>query len=322
MTRLADIGLAELQVFDAVHRHRSVVDAGRALQIPQPTVSRWLAKLRDHFGDPLFVRTAHGMEPTEAAQALAGPIRDMLQIYRERVMQERTFDPATSRRNFRIAASDFGQFTLLPALDRWTARTAPLVRFTSVPLSRDTLPDGLEIGEIDLAFGGFPALSARMIEQTLYEDSYVCVVRAGHPLAMAGSLSIGDFCAARHVVISARDAGHVHQDAEERLLSVIPADHIRLISYNFSLAPMLIAGSDHILTAPRRVVELFRAQLALVTLPPPIALPLVQVKQYWHERAKHDPGHQWLRRSIAELVGAKGSTPTSGAGGDDRPAAR
>ncbi|WP_145203740.1 LysR family transcriptional regulator [Sphingobium sp. B2] len=302
MIRLADIGLAELQVFDAVYRYRSVIEASRSLDLPQPTVSRWLAKLRNHFRDTLFVRTPRGMEPTRTAEAIAGPVRDMLQIYRDRLMQERSFDPATTARNFRIAASDFGQLTVLPALDRWAAQTAPRARFSAIALGRETLPEGLETGEIDLAVGGFPALASGIIEQTLYEDEYVCAFRQNHPLAGDGALTLSSFQSARHIVVSARIAGHVHQQVEDQLLATLVPENVRLTSYAFSLAPMLIGETDLILTIPRRVAGFLQSQLGLAIVRPPIELPRFRVKQYWHERSKHDPGHRWLRQGIVELL--------------------
>ena len=262
MNRLSTLGLAELQVFDAIHRHRSVVDAAHELDIPQPTASRWLAKLRLHFGDQLFVRTAHSLEPTNSAAALAAPVREILQIYRDRLMQERAFDPATARRNFQIAASDFGQLTSLPALDAWAHEAAPFVRFTGVPLSKGALPEGLENGTIDVAIGGFPGLLSGIVEQTFYEDEYVCLLRHGHPLASDG-LSLETFRACRHVLVSARAAGHIHQEVEERLLNILPPENIRLVSTNFTLAPLLIVDRDYLLTLPRRVAVLFQEQLGL-----------------------------------------------------------
>jgi DNA-binding transcriptional LysR family regulator len=309
--KLADVGLAELQVFDAVYRYRSVVEAGRVLDLPQPTVSRWLGKLREHFGDSLFIRTTHGMEPTAAADAYAGPIRDILMIYRDRLMQERSFEPLSSQRNFRIAASDFGQLTILTALDEWTAETAPGIRLTGVPLGRETLLEGLETGEIDLAVGGFPALVSGVIEQTLYEDQYVCALRADHPI-LAAPVTIDAFRAASHIVVSARTGGHVHQQVEDMLLQIVPPANIRIVSDSFSLAPMLIRRTDHILTVPRRVALLFQDRLGLKTIAPPVDLPHFLVKQYWHERAKHDPGHQWLRQGIVKLLGARAAKSATG----------
>jgi DNA-binding transcriptional LysR family regulator len=304
VNRLSTLGLAELQVFDAIARHCSVVDAAQELDIPQPTASRWLAKLRVHFSDQLFVRTAHGLEPTELTAALAAPVREILQIYRDRLMQERAFNPSTSGRNFQIAASDFGQLTSLPMLDAWALNTAPFVRFTGVPLSKGTLPEGLENGTIDVAIGGFPGLLSGIVEQTLYEDEYVCLARRSHPLA-SGGLSLETFRASRHVVVSARAAGHIHQEVEDRLLSLLPPENIRLVSTNFSLAPMFIVDRDYLLTLPRRVALLFQEQLDLIILPLPLVLPRFQVKQYWHERSRHDPGHQWLREGIAAVLAGR-----------------
>ncbi|EZP83967.1 LysR-family transcriptional regulator [Novosphingobium resinovorum] len=308
MLKLANIGLAELQIFEAIYRCRGVAEASRMLDLPQPTVSRWLAKLRDHFGDTLFVRTPQGMEPTGAADALVGPIRDMLRIYRDGLMQERSFDALSTRRNFRVAASDFGQLTLFPLLDRWSWAAAPHARFSAVPVDRQSLATGLESGDIDVAVGGFPALYAGVIEQTLYEDEYVCAMRKGHPL-LAEGLTLESFQSASHILVSARNAGHVHQEVEQRLLAMLPPENVRLTLNSFSAAPMLIGDTDMLLTVPCRVALIFKDQLELELVPPPFELPGIKVKQYWHERSKHDPGHQWLRQGIAHLLG---STPPGG----------
>ena len=58
------VDLNLLRVFDAVLRERSVTTASQALGLTQPAVSNALARLRAQFGDPLFVRTAAGMDPT------------------------------------------------------------------------------------------------------------------------------------------------------------------------------------------------------------------------------------------------------------------
>lgn len=304
MLKLADVGLSELQAFEAVYRCRSVIEASRVLDLPQPTVSRWLAKLRDHFGDALFVRTPRGMEPTGTADAIIGPVRDMLRIYRDRLMQDRSFDPRSTNRNFRIAASDFGQLTVLPMLDRWSADQAPRARFSSVAVDRHSLAAGLESGEIDIAFGGFPALYSGVIEQTLYEDVYVCVMRRGHPL-LDRDFTVEAFRDATHVLVSARTAGHIHHEVEARITAMVSPENVRLTSNSFLVAPLLLGQTDMILTVPRRVALIFKAQVDLEIMSPPFDLPQFKVKQYWHERSRHDPGHQWLRQGIAELMAGR-----------------
>ena len=99
---IPDIDLNVLRVFDALMRHGSVTRAGRALGLSQPAMSAALAKLRTALGDPLFVRTGRGMQPTPHAVDLAEPIRRVLDTVQAEVLHKRTFEAATTRRVFTI----------------------------------------------------------------------------------------------------------------------------------------------------------------------------------------------------------------------------
>ena len=73
---LLDLNL--LRVFDTMLETRSVTITASTLSLTQSAVSNQLARLRDAFDDPLFVRTSEGMVPTPRAMAIAGPIRTSL----------------------------------------------------------------------------------------------------------------------------------------------------------------------------------------------------------------------------------------------------
>src|SRR3546814_1518959 len=90
-------------------RLKSVTLAADELELPQSSLSRNLSALREHFNDPLFVRTRNGMVPTSIAQSVAKGVEEALRIYRNGLCGRQSFDPALSERNFRIAASDLGQ---------------------------------------------------------------------------------------------------------------------------------------------------------------------------------------------------------------------
>ena len=72
MRRLARFDLNLLQIFDAIHSKGGVSAAARHLNLSQPAISHALAKLRDAFDDPLFVRQGNKLVPTPAARAIAG----------------------------------------------------------------------------------------------------------------------------------------------------------------------------------------------------------------------------------------------------------
>lgn len=289
-----------LQVFAALMEHRSVSKAARILDIPQPTVSRCLAKLRDHFEDPLFVRTRAGMEPTPTASAVAPSVDEALGVFRSHLLHGARFDPRTVARTFSIAASDVGELLLLSELCPHFESNGYRVRIRTVPLGSIELSRGLESGDVDLAVGGFQELSAGIHVQKLFEEHYVCLVREGHPLARR-RLTLGVFKNARHVVVMARTFGHFHEAVEARLQEICPPENVRVMSYSFLVSALLVEKTDLVLTVPSRVAECVAPRGALRRVEPPLELPRFDVKQYWHQRYHNEPGHQWLRRTIREL---------------------
>lgn len=292
------LSFLHLTVFEALLRLKSVSQAAEALDMPQPTLSRHLGHLRRHFANPLFVRTRRGFEPTSLALSAAAGVSAALEIYRSQLVANPVFEPGEARRNFRIAASDVGHLLTLPWLERWAATSAPRVRFTAVPLGRNRLIAQLEAGEVDVAIGSFPNLFAGVREQTLFAESYVCVVPAG--LAAAGALTLDAYRRARHILVDGRPLGHIHEEVERTVLDTVGEEQVRVVSENFLLSAHIAERSDLILTVPSRVARIVSADAAR-TVAPPIDLPGFAVKQYWHDRFDGEPGNMWLRAAIARL---------------------
>ena len=111
----ATLDLNLLRVFDAMMEERSTTRAGDRLGVTQSAVSHSVARLRDLFGDELFIRTPFGMEPTPRARSLAPRLRaGLLQLHA--ALAEEVFDPATSTRRFTLLANAYACAVLLPAV--------------------------------------------------------------------------------------------------------------------------------------------------------------------------------------------------------------
>src|SRR4029450_7302967 len=93
-----------LLVFRELIRTRRTTETARGLGITQSTVSHALARLRDLFGDPLFMRRPHGLQPTPRALELAPRIDSLIDMAGAMMTREGGFDPARSERQFRLAA--------------------------------------------------------------------------------------------------------------------------------------------------------------------------------------------------------------------------
>src|SRR3989338_5437036 len=119
-------------VFDAIYTEANLTRAGQIVGITQPAVSNALARLRETFNDPLFVRTAQGMVPTPMAQNIIGPVRNALQQLRISVQESRIFNPAQANKTFRISMTDLTEAIILPPLFQRLRRMAPNVNIESM----------------------------------------------------------------------------------------------------------------------------------------------------------------------------------------------
>jgi DNA-binding transcriptional LysR family regulator len=100
---VAKLDLEWLKVFDEVFETYSVSKAAERLGIPQAAASAALSKLRLHFGDQLFSRTARGMLPTPYAQAIQPSLSAALHHLEQACKSRAGFDAASAQRTFRLA---------------------------------------------------------------------------------------------------------------------------------------------------------------------------------------------------------------------------
>jgi DNA-binding transcriptional LysR family regulator len=292
------IDLRLLQVFDAVYKNRSVSEAAVSLDLGQPAVSVALSKLRHHFGDPLFVRTSNGMEPTPFGEGLVRPVRGVLEALDLVLGHQSHFDPATSKRLFRICMTDISQLVLLPRLWEALRVSAPGIRIDVLPLSAD-IARMLESGEADLALGLMPQLEAGFYQNVLFSQKFACMVSAKHP-RIQKELRLEQYASENHAVVSSSGAAPLILDQEIARFGLTRKVSLNIPS--FIGAALVVEHTDLILTIPERLADVLKGRADVRTFPVPFQLPPYDVKQHWHERFHNDPGSQWLRRVISELM--------------------
>ena len=292
------IDIRLLSVFDEIYKTRSVTTAALALDLSQPAVSIALSKLRHHFGNPLFVRTSSGMEPTPFGEGLVRPVRAVLDALDVVLGHQNDFDPVRSERIFSICMADISQLVLLPGLWAKLRTSAPGIRIEITPLSNDTARK-LESGEADLALGFMPQLEAGFYQQLLFKQNFVCMVAADHP-RITEHLSLAQFEAEDHAVISSSGLAPMIIDREIERLGL--RRRVALDLPNFLGAAFMVEHTDLIITIPKRLGDVLQGRGAFRIFPVPFPLPGYEVKQYWHERYHHDSANRWLRQVISELL--------------------
>ena len=295
---MTDLDLNLLRVFDAIATEGSVTVAGERIGLSQPAISNALARLRQLFDDPLFVRTPRGMRPTPFAQQLAQPVREALRLIQGALQQHAGFEPKSSANTFRFYMSDIGEMVFLPGLLERVKRDAPGVKIEVVRIPIKDIHAALEAGELDLAIGFLPGLTTGMRQQSLFREHYVCMMRADHPV-IGAKISEKQFRQAAHVLVSY--AGTGHQVIEDTFIKEGLSARIAARVPHFLVVPMILARTDLIVTVPSRVAAVFAQLGNFKVLKLPLSMPSFEVRLHWHQRFHQDPANLWLREAMTAL---------------------
>jgi len=297
-SELRRLDLTLLLVFLGLLRHRKALDVAVELGLTQSAISQSLRRLRDIFGDPLFLRRPHGMEPTAMALALEAPVAAAVDALRGALGVARTFDPATATGLVRVAAFDAEQAVLIPPLAAKLRNLAPGLTLSVLPLGRGAAMDALEGGRADLVLGYVWDTPDVISGEPVYTESFLVAGRPGI-LPQAPRIDLDAYCAADHVLIS--PGGDLRGVVDDQLQAMDRGRRVILGLPAFLPALAAVAAFDALVTLPARVARAFAPGFGLVTADPPIPVRTFPVSVFGHRRNDADPGTAWIRQQIREV---------------------
>lgn len=295
-----ELELHQLQIFEILLQERSLTRAARVLDLTQPALSKTLARLRQYFDDPLFIRVSMRMQPTPKALELAEPVHAILERVRTLRTDHAAFDPKTSDRKFSFFMIDAAVVQLVPPLLNLLRTEAPRVHVQAIQCDQQHLDLWLESGLVDFAVGSFPSLMHGIRRQTLWSEGFASVARKDHP-RLHSHPTLEAFISEKHALVSALGTGHGHMRIERILESLIPSENIICRVPAFASAAHIAKNSDVVATLPRTLAMSMVKDLDLQLIEPPVQLPQMELGHYWHERFHRDAGHQWLRSIFRDL---------------------
>ncbi|OCH12047.1 MULTISPECIES: LysR family transcriptional regulator [unclassified Aliivibrio] len=301
--KLAKIDLNLLLTLHLLLEEKSVTRASQRLCLSQSAVSKNLAKLRDQFNDPLFTRTAYGLQPTAKARNLQAQLHTLLS-HLETITEASSFEPRHSHYRFRLGLVESTYPLLLPHFMSYILNKAPNVMLDTHPWDMTTLKK-LQSGEMDIGITGKDLdpkyanitmqMPADIRGKEIYRDSQMCLVRPNHPV-LTQEWTLDTYLQQRHV--------QVRCDGKDQwLLDYKLADRglersIGIIVPDFNSAASLCTHTDLIFTAPSHFIKLIAKQLNLVVLPLPTELPQMAYTLFWHQQKENDAANCWLRNTI------------------------
>lgn len=299
---IKNIDLNLLRLFDVVYRTRNVSRAAEELGISQPAASQGLTRLRTMVRDPLFIRASGGVQPTLRAERLAAAVQGALGSIEEALSEPTVFDPARSRRVFRIHMSDIGEGRFLPELMVAALEQAPGIRIETLPVAETEIPDALDSGHIDFAFGFLPKIKETR-RMDLFDDRYVVLMRDGHPLVHGRNLeqiSLEDLRALEFASV------RTHTDTLRILQLLGLEERLRLTTEHFLVLPAIVRATDLCAVIPRNTARDFVRGGGCVVIEPSFPLRDFTVSLHWSARFEHNSGNRWLRDTAVGLFANKG----------------
>lgn len=294
---LERIDLNLLLLLDWLFKEKNVSRAAMRLGIAQPTASRGLQKLRDHFGDELLVRTGRSYTLSRLARSLQPELALAIAQLRTILRRRDGFDPAGASETFSIACNDYLAALGFAAWQEQIEPHAPGMTANWRPLNAEVV-DLLASGTIDLvlmpqaARPNLPrsATLEDMVVKPLLEDRFVLFAGPEHELIRAETVTAKALAAASHVLVSPQGAGEGLVDREMRKLGL--SRRVVQRTWSFSLAAEMALATGAVLVLPDRFARLY-PQGATRALP--FELGPLESFMAWHASRTSDPPHRWVR---------------------------
>ena len=295
------IDLNLLIAFTVLFREQSVSLAADKLHLGQPAVSGALARLREMFDDPLFIRSGHRMQPTARACELHRELMPLLEQLQSTLFQPAEFSPSATTSSVTLGMSDWLEMWLMPTLLPALKQRAPGLHLHVVTSTPMTDMQQLEGGELDMAIS-IAQHSARWLERKHLTQMPYQVLWHPQQITVASPLSLEDYVTSSHIQLSHWD---VTSNALDRTLD--KQGMRRPIDYtttHFASLPSLLQQMPLMATLPAGLARQWQNRFALHCSPLPLALAPLDVSLLWHQRHNSDTTLMWLAETIEQQLAA------------------
>ncbi len=295
---MKNIDLNLLMIFDAVMTESSISGAAERLSMTQPAVSNAVARMRQVWNDPLFIKDGRGIKPTTFAMSLWNQTNGPLTMIKDAVNPQE-FDPKTAKRRFRVACADIMVDLVWLPMRRLIEREAPNIDLHAVPYSRLNASTILPNAEADLVIGVLEDMRGSDRKELLFQGEYVCAMRRDHPLA-GQELSLERYLEADHLLVSL--SGDPEGFVDTALKQMGKSRRVAVTVNHFASVPAMLLGTNLISVVANTVVAKDALAGKLHITVPPVVIPSTQVAVSWHARHDRDPGLHWLRENIVQFA--------------------
>lgn len=295
-----------LAVFAAVIEERNYTRVATRLGITQPSVSNNIARLREIYDDPLFIREKLGVRPTSFAQEIYPDIANAL-AHIEAVSAKNTrFNPKESERVFKVSVVSMFEHNLMPEVFRLIEKEAPYVSIFVDTFSSEYTKDMLIQDKIDLSIEPARSFESSIQSEVIYQDSLVVVCRKSSPYFTSGRITKDQFLNHTHIKISnqsdPRQLSAIFSDLSSSTLSLLTKRNSKKhVASHWGLLSS-VATSDDLVVFPKKMILENSHIFSLRILENDFIDQQVEASMHWRTTREQDPAVTWLRNVVSEAA--------------------
>lgn len=289
-----------LLVFSELLKRRKTTIVADKLSLSQSTVSHAVGRLRDIFGEALFIRSGNvGLEPTSRALQVAPVIESLLTLART-LGEDETFNPLTTKSHFRLAGTIYAATLLPPLLSKDLLLSAPNATYSFGLFSKAQSLESLSRNDSDLVIVAGDKVAGFDYAELCTDDAVV-VARAGHP-QINGALDLPTYLSLQHLNLAPN--GDVSGEADLILEEMNQARHVVAGISDFCAALQIVSSSDLVTMLPYRMAALYINTFNLVVAPAPFEQPPRVLRIARHPRSRGDIALDWFVQRLQEITEA------------------
>ncbi|WP_435953898.1 LysR family transcriptional regulator [Dryocola sp. BD626] len=269
-----------LVVLDAVYTTGSVKNAATLLNTSSPSISQSLQKLKDYFGDPLFLRDGQKLRATTIAAKLHSKIKDSLESL---VANIEDFEKDEYFNQLVIQCPIYLSIKIIPMISEFFESeniNCEIVHRVSDNMV-ESFSDSLSLRQVDLVFGVNKNLGLATKSFSIGQEDLVFICRKNHPRLKAvfeeEDVDKETFC---YIHTDELPAILTRQRVENKLL----ADrHFTLKSPSFISILSHVESSNSVAIVPRWLTQRFKDAFNIKVLSTDIPLPVVEIAMSYNK---------------------------------------
>ncbi|WAP69801.1 LysR family transcriptional regulator [Jiella pelagia] len=290
-----------LKVLLHVHDLGSITAAADQLGMSQSSVSYTIDRLREVFGDPLFVRLGRAIAPTVRCEAAAAGARQLLGQYEDLVTPV-AFDPATSTETFVLSCNFLERSILLAPLVRHLQRAAPRARLHVISAEGEGM-EQLRSAACDVVVSPVAADTAGLYSERLLSEKYACFI-SHHSRWTTERLDLESYIRAEHIEVRPAPnwRPYFHTALDRLGMTTTP----RVVVSSFGEIDRAIDGTDLILTASEGFKRSFSPRITCVRAPFDCTF---SIHMAWAGRTHRSGAHLWFRQVLRDIMAVESQRP-------------